>query len=76
MAESVKLRVAVHGDEITVTMPGTTFKITYVREESGLERANVSRSDLSAPISLREFISRADSAANDKARELGWGWVG
>jgi hypothetical protein len=35
MAESVKLRVAVHGDEITVTMPGTTFKITYVRIRVG-----------------------------------------
>jgi hypothetical protein len=72
MAESVKLRVAVDGDEIVVTMPGTTFKVKYVKQDSGLERANVSRSDLSAPISLREFISRADSAANDKARELSW----
>jgi hypothetical protein len=33
---------------------------------------NFSRSDLSAPISLREFVARADAAADDKARELGW----
>jgi hypothetical protein len=30
------------------------------------------RSDLTAPISLREFVDLADQAAADKARELGW----
>jgi hypothetical protein len=72
MGESVKLRVEVDGDEIVVTLPGTRFRATYRRRSPGIDRMNFSRSDLSAPISLREFVTRADAAANDKTRELGW----
>jgi hypothetical protein len=66
------LNIEVQDADIVVTMPGTSFKATYRRQNSGIELTDVVRSDLSAPISLREFIARADDAANDKARELGW----
>ena len=32
----------------------------------------VTGSDLTAPISLRDFITRADEFANEHARQLGW----
>ena len=32
----------------------------------------VTGSDLTAPISLRDFITRADEVANEHARQLGW----
>jgi hypothetical protein len=71
MAEPVQLHVQVGGENIIVTLPGTHFRAIYRRRSSEIDRMNFSRSDLSAPISLREFISRADVAANDKARDLG-----
>jgi len=66
------LNIEVHDADIIITMPGTSFKATYRRQDKGIDLNDVMRSDLSAPISLREFIARADEAANDKARELGW----
>ena len=72
MAKSAELLVEREGDDIVVTLPGTLFKATYRRRSPGIDRISFSRSDLSAPIPLREFITCADAAANAKARELGW----
>jgi hypothetical protein len=67
-----KIKVEVRGSDTIATMPGTTFNATYRRRDPGIERLNFGRSDLGAPISLREFIVLADDAANEKARQLGW----
>jgi hypothetical protein len=72
MAEILNYRVKVTGDKITVKMPGTSFRAAFSRRGAGIERVALKGSDLSAPITLREFALRADELANEKARELGW----
>ena len=37
-----------------------------------MDRMGVTASNLSAPISVRDFITHADELANEKARQLGW----
>ena len=64
--------IEIQGDHITVTLPGTSFSAIYRRGVSGLDRMGVTGSDLSAPISVRDFIIRADEIANENARRLGW----
>jgi hypothetical protein len=66
------LKIEIEGNHITVTIAGTTFSAIYRRGVSGLDRMGVTGSDLSAPISLRDFITRADELANENARRLGW----
>jgi hypothetical protein len=64
--------IEIQGDHIVVTIPGTTFSAIYRRDASGMDRVGVTGSDLSAPISVRDFITRADELADEKARQLGW----
>ena len=66
------LNIEIEGDDIVVTIPGTTFSAIYRRAVSGMDRMGVTGSDLTAPISIRDFITRADELANEKARQLGW----
>ena len=71
MAESIRLRVEVDGEDIVVTMPGTQFRVTYQRDAQGL----VARSWRNSPgseVSQKDFLAGASRVANDKARELGW----
>jgi hypothetical protein len=73
MAETIRLRVEVYDDNITVTLPGTTFRVIYrkAREGSGLVPFGV-RGDEDSGISQIDFLTSASRVANDKARELGW----
>jgi len=71
MAETIRLRVEADDDNITVTLPGTTFRVIYRKEGSGLVAFGV-RGDEDAGISQIDFLARAWRVANDKARELGW----
>ena len=64
------LNIEIRWNRIIVTMPGTSFTATYRRE--GIDRIGLTGSDLNAPISLRDFITRADEVANEPARQLGW----
>ena len=66
------LNIEIQWNRIIVTMPGTSFTATYRREVSGIDRIGLTGSDLTAPISLRDFITRADEVANEHARQLGW----
>jgi hypothetical protein len=66
------LHVEVVDDDLIVALPGTCFRATYRRKGAEMERTDCVRSDLTAPISLREFVDLADQAAADKGRELGW----
>jgi len=66
------LRVSVVDDAIIVTMPGTSYSVTYrKRGEPWLLSSDI-RDDKNSPISKFTFRARAWTAANEKARELGW----
>ena len=68
-----KVRIARLDDAIVVTMPGTSYSVTYRRVDSSpwLLASNM-RDDLNSPVSRHTFRARVWIAANDKARELGW----
>jgi hypothetical protein len=62
-------------DEIIVTLPGTTYTVTYYKPERSpqlLARHISDRDDKRVALKLSEFLARAWQAANEKARELGW----
>jgi hypothetical protein len=73
-----KPKVAVEhtGPDIIVTMPGTGYRIIYTKTEDGKLVAH----SFTAPkgqnekrrIRFPEFLALAWTAANAKARELGW----
>jgi hypothetical protein len=67
--------IEIHGNNIVVGMPGTSYRVRYRRPNSGrqlvayqLPRAD----DPSAPITGAQFMSLAWRIATDKARKLGW----
>ena len=76
MAESWgKVIVEVVDDEIIVTLPGTTYRVTYYKLSSSpqLLAKNISdKDDKRIALTVSEFLARAWKAANDKARVLGW----
>jgi hypothetical protein len=68
------LRVDARDRDIIVTLPGTNFMVTYftpIGTSHLIARPNWTN-DPDASIELGEFLERASTAANDKARELGW----
>jgi hypothetical protein len=67
------LHVAVVGDAIIVTMPGTNYSVTYHKPgKTPWLVASGNRDDFNSPIKQFTFRARACIATNDKARELGW----
>ena len=76
MAAKVGLHVDVQGDDIIVTLPGTSYLVTYYRAtafpQQLLTKSHSGREDEGAPMTQAEFHARAWKAANAKARELGW----
>ena len=76
MAAKVGLRVEVQGDDIVVSLPGTSYVVTYYRARAFpqqlLTKSHSGREDQDAAMTQAEFHARAWKAANDKARELGW----
>jgi hypothetical protein len=68
-----ELHLVVTTGGIVVTMPGTDFVVGYrkVKETPGLTVSHL-HDDPDASIKQAEFLARAWSAANDRARELGW----
>jgi hypothetical protein len=58
---------------IIVTMPGTSYSISYrkLHDTPWLVTTDI-RDDPDSPISKHTFRARAWTAANDRARELGW----
>jgi hypothetical protein len=65
--------VVLEGDAIVVTLPGTRYSVTYhkLRNPPWLFAADI-HNDPDSSISKFTFRARAWTAANDKARELGW----
>jgi hypothetical protein len=75
MTDNDDLHVAVQGDGILVTMPGTNFRVVYRKPNLGpqlVARLDYFQDQQKGPITRAEFLARARRAANDKARELGW----
>jgi len=69
----LRVLVVLDGDSIVVTMPGTSYSVTYRKlHDSPLLVASDIRDDQDSPISKYTFRAQAWIAANDKARELGW----
>lgn len=73
MAETTRLHIDVEDDGIVVTLPGTTFRVTYRKSDAapGLV-ADALLVDKSAGISQVDFLASAWRVANDKAKQLGW----
>jgi hypothetical protein len=71
-----KVDVKVAGDVLVVTMPGTDFRITYEKtDENRLVASNFhARQHLEkrCRVSFPRFLGLAWTAANDKAKEIGW----
>ena len=62
-------------DEIIVTLPGTSYTVTYYKSASSprpLTKNFPTKDDGRLPVTKAEFLARAWKVANDKARELGW----
>jgi hypothetical protein len=70
-----KLRIDVVDDEIIISLPATTYSVTYYKPPNSpqLLAKNISQSDdKRTPVKLSDFLARAWQAANDEARQLGW----
>lgn len=76
MAAEVRLSVEVQGDDIVVTLPGTSYVVTYYRAaafpQQLLTKSHSGREGEGAPMTQAEFHARAWEAASHKARALGW----
>jgi hypothetical protein len=75
MSDPSDLYVEVHGGEIIVTLPHSTYIATYCKRTDSphLTMAHLSpENDPRATLTLAEFVGRAWQAANDKALEIGW----
>ena len=70
-----KLQIDVRDDEIIVTLPATSYTVTYykpARSPQLLGRNFPKKDDSRVPMTQAEFLTQAWKLANDKARELGW----
>ena len=69
-----KIVVEVAGSEILVTLPGTSLSVVYEKtDENQLIASSFSaRKDEKRKVSLPKFLALAWTAANEKAKQLGW----
>jgi hypothetical protein len=69
-----KIVVEVKGGEILVTMPGTSLSVVYEKTEDNQLIANSfsARKDEKRKLSLPKFLALAWTAANEKAKPIGW----
>jgi hypothetical protein len=68
------LHVEMRGQDILITMPGTGFRVVYLKPDGGQLAAMVdySQNQRNALFTRLQFLTRARKLANEKARELGW----
>ena len=69
------LHCQMRDDEIVVTLPGTTYTVTYYKLDGFpqlLARLISDKDDKRLALTRSEFLRQAWKAANNKARELGW----
>ena len=70
-----ELKLEVHDGDITVTLPGTDYSVTYYKPKDSpqlLAKRITDRDDQRVAIRLSDFLATAWRLANNKARELGW----
>jgi hypothetical protein len=70
-----ELRIEVLHNEIIVTMPGTSYTVTYYKPKESrilLAKHQSNKEDQRATATLSEFLGSAWWAASERARELGW----
>ena len=71
-----KISVEVSGGDIIVRMPGTSFSIVYEKTDDNQLIANSFSArkiqDETRKISFPQFLALAWTAANAKAKEIGW----
>ena len=64
------------GDEIVVSLPGTSYAVAYYKPGSSPQllarQLPPEGDDPRLSITRAEFLAQAWRLANDKARELGW----
>jgi len=75
MTEWQYLRVDVLDDEIIVSLPYTSYSVTYFKRKNSpqLVAKNIPMTDdVRTSIKLSDFLGHASAIANEKARELGW----
>ena len=67
------LMVEVQGTHILVVLRGTCFRAKYGKQDAPwLATEEFGPDDPGAPMTLSEFRNLAWTAANEKARQLGW----
>ena len=75
MESAHDLHVEVEGGDIIVTLPGTSYAVTYYKLANSPQlhgRHLPDQVDRRSPISQAAFVGKAWKLANAKARELGW----
>ena len=69
----LRVLVVLEADTIVVTIPGTSYSVSYRKlHDTPWLVASEIRDDPDSSMSKYTFRARAWTAANDKARELGW----
>ena len=70
---SEELRIEVEGEELVVTLPGTSYAVRFCKLANQLHSKEYPMEvDRRSPLSQAEFIGKAWTMANEKARDLGW----
>jgi hypothetical protein len=75
MTPRADLHVEVRADEIIVTLPHTSYRVVYHKQngEPGLiAKSRSGRWEQGVTMTIVEFHARAWKAASDKARKLEW----
>jgi hypothetical protein len=70
-----KLGVLVSGNEIIITLLGTSYSVTYFKRRGspGLFAKHITNEDdPRVPMTSAEFLAKAWKVANEKVRQLGW----
>jgi hypothetical protein len=70
-----ELDVEVQGGDITITLPGSSYTVTYYKPKKSpqlLAKRIADRDDPRVAMRLSEFLAQAWRLANSKARDLGW----
>jgi hypothetical protein len=70
-----KLEIEVQDGDITVTLPNTSYTVTYYKPKNSpqlLAKRIATRDDPLVAMTLSEFLAAAWRLADNKARALGW----
>jgi len=70
-----KLEIEVQDGDITVTLPNTSYRVTYYKPKNSpqlLAKRIATRDDPLVAMTLSEFLAAAWRLGHNKARALGW----